>query len=56
MANKFALNKSGVRALLQSQEMLKLTERYASAEAGEKKSFIGFDRAKTVVYKDRGKK
>ena len=55
MANKFVLNKSGVRALLQSQEMLKLTEKYASAEAGDKKSFIGFDRAKTVVYKERGK-
>lgn len=56
MANKFVLNKSGVRAVLQSQEMLKLTEKYASAEDGEKKSFIGYDRAKTIVYKERDKK
>ena len=50
MANKFELNVSGVRALLQSDEMLKLTEEYASEYPGEKKSFVGFDRAKTIVY------
>lgn len=55
MAKKFELNESGVRAFLQSQEMLKLTEKYAGQYEGEKKSFIGFDRAKTVVYKERGR-
>ena len=55
MANKFVLNKSGVRALLQSQEMLKLTEKYADRYEGEKKSFIGYDRAKTLAFKERGR-
>lgn len=46
-------NNAGIRALLQSSEMLALTEQYASGRAGadgETKSFIGFDRAKTIVY------
>lgn len=46
-------NDAGIRALLQSQEMLSLTERYAqerSGGEGELKPFIGFDRAKTIVY------
>ena len=56
MANKFELNRSGVRAFLQSQEMLKMTEKYAEHYEGEKKSFVGFDRAKTIVYgKDKKK-
>jgi hypothetical protein len=50
MAKIFEINTSGVRAFLQSQEMLKLTEKYADRYEGEKKSFIGFDRAKTIVY------
>ena len=52
MANKFVLNSSGVRAFLQSNEMLQLTEKYAEqmADGGEIKSFIGFDRAKSIIY------
>lgn len=56
MANKYKPNKSGITKLLQSSEMLKLTEKYANSYAGEKKSFIGFDRAKTIVYGERDKK
>lgn len=47
---KFKLKKSGVKALLKSDEMLNMTEEYAESYPGEKKPFIGFDRAKTMVY------
>jgi hypothetical protein len=46
-------NDSGIRALLQSDEMLALTESYASqmgASGEDMKPFIGFDRAKTIIY------
>lgn len=56
MAKKFVINKSGVKALLQSEDMLKLTEKYANSYQGETKSFIGFDRAKTIVYEEGSKK
>lgn len=50
----FKLNEQGVRELLQSPEMQKLTEEYAEGYGGEEvKSFIGFDRAKSIVYLDR---
>ncbi len=50
---KFELNEAGVRELLQSPEMLALTEEYAEGMGGEEiKPFIGFDRAKTIVYFD----
>ena len=50
---KYEPNDAGIRALLQSPEMLALTEQYAQGRAGvdgEMKSFIGFDRAKTIIY------
>lgn len=53
MANVFKRNKAGVRRLLQSEEMKQMTERYARGRAGadgEMKSFIGYDRAKTIIY------
>ena len=39
--------------VLQSQKMLEVTKRYATEKAGENthlKPFIGFDRAKTIIY------
>ena len=50
---KYVPNDAGIRALLQSSEMLTLTESYASkmgATGDEMKPFIGFDRAKTFIY------
>ena len=50
---EFKLNEQGVKELLQSPEMLDLTEQYAEGMGGEDiKSFIGFDRAKCIVYFD----
>ena len=54
MANvKYEPNSAGIRALLQSDEMLSLTESYAvqmGASGDDMKPFIGFDRAKTIIY------
>lgn len=54
MANvNYKPNDAGIRALLQSSEMLALTESYASqmgASGDDMKPFIGFDRAKTIIY------
>ena len=53
MANKYKPNKAGITAFLQSSEMLAVTERYARERAGadgDIKPFVGFDRAKTIVY------
>lgn len=50
--NEYKPNDAGIRALLQSPEMLALTEQYARGMAGaegEIKPFIGFDRAKTII-------
>ena len=50
---KYEPNSAGITALLQSPEMLALTEQYARGRAGadgEIKPFIGFDRAKTIIY------
>lgn len=51
---KFVLDTKAFRELvLQSPEMLSLTESEASKRAGSDehlKSFIGFDRAKTIIY------
>lgn len=54
MANKsyFKPNSQGIRACLQSDYMLSMTERYANSRVGsegETKPFIGFDRAKTII-------
>lgn len=54
MAKKsyFKPNSQGIRACLQSENMLAMTERYAKSRAGsegETTSFIGFDRAKTII-------
>ena len=53
MAKVFKRNNAAIRKLLQSADMLRLTEKYARGRAGgdgEIKPFIGFDRAKTIVY------
>lgn len=51
---QFELDTAAFRRLvLQSPEMLALTEREAQKRAGSDehlKSFIGFDRAKTIIY------
>ena len=53
MAKVFKRNNAGVRRLLQSEMMLNLTKKYASnyGSGAEVKPFIGFDRAKTIIYK-----
>lgn len=53
MANTFKPDSAAIRRLLQSDEMLSLTEQYARSRAGadgELKPFVGFDRAKTIIY------
>lgn len=53
MGNIYVPSPSGITKLLQSPEMLAITEQYARGRAGvegEIKPFIGFDRAKTFVY------
>ena len=52
---EFKLDRTAVGRLMKSQEMLKITESMAAQYAGEKKSFVGFDRAKTLVY-EKGKR
>lgn len=51
---EFVLDTTAFRKLvLQSPEMLSLTESEAAKRAGSDehlKSFIGFDRAKTIIY------
>lgn len=50
---RYEPNDAGIRALLQSSEMLALTESYASqmgASGDDMRPFIGFDRAKTIIY------
>ncbi len=51
---KFVLDKAAFRRLvMQSSSMLQLTEKYARQKAGSDthlKPFIGFDRAKTIIY------
>ena len=46
-------DKAGITKLLQSEDMKALTEKYARGRGGsdaDMKSFIGFDRAKTIIY------
>lgn len=54
MAKKgFKPNNAGIRAFLQSPAMQTLCESYARDRAGadgEIKSFVGFDRAKSIIY------
>lgn len=51
---KFELDRSGVRkCILQSQEMLEHVTSVASSRCGSDqhiKPFIGFDRAKAIIY------
>ena len=53
---RFELDKAAFgREVLRSHEMLSLTKEYASKQAGADthlKSFIGYDRAKTIIYPD----
>ena len=52
--SRFVLDTVAFRErVLQSQKMLEVTKRYAAEKAGENthlKPFIGFDRAKTIIY------
>ena len=51
---KFELDKAAFRkVVMQSPEMLAITEKYARTKSGSDthlKPFIGFDRAKTIIY------
>ena len=51
---KFELDHAAFRKnVLQADSMLEITKRYASQKAGNNthlKPFIGFDRAKTIIY------
>ncbi len=51
---KFKLDQAAFRSeVLQSSEMLNLTKEYAAKQGGKDthmKPFIGYDRAKTIVY------
>ena len=50
---RIELNKQAVRTeILQSEEILKACEEQAQKEGGEVFSFIGWDRAHALVYKD----
>lgn len=46
---KFKLNKSGVRALLQSQMMMDAVEDQARSQGEIDHSYVGFDRVQVVV-------
>lgn len=52
---KFVLNESGMREVLKSSAMMNLTKSTASSYHGNPKTFIGFDRAKTIVYEGKSK-
>lgn len=51
---EFKLDKKNFRTeVMQSKEMLETTKEYAQREAGSEthlKSFVGFDRAQTIIY------
>lgn len=53
---RFVLNQAGVRkCILQSQEMLEHVTKEANKRCGQDqhvKPFIGFDRAKAIIYPD----
>lgn len=52
---KFKLDKTGVKQLLQSEETLKMCEDFAKSRKSSNehiKSFVGFDRAKAIIYPD----
>lgn len=49
---KFKLNHAGVRELLRSEEVKKMTEEYSQNYEGKKKTFVGSLRAKTFVFPD----
>lgn len=48
----FVADSAAIRRLLQSQDMLDLTISYAHRYGDDLTSFIGFDRAKTIVHGD----
>lgn len=51
----FKLNKAGVKEILQSEETLKMCEDFANSKKSSDehiKSFVGFDRAKAIIYPD----
>lgn len=55
--SEYKPDSSGITKLLQSSEMLSLTEKYARNRAGAEgniKPFVGFDRAKTIIYSTGG--
>ena len=51
---RFELDKAAFgKLVMRSPEMLEMTRRQAAAKAGQDthlKSFVGFDRAKTIIY------
>lgn len=50
---EFKLDSKGVRAMLQSDMMLPVIEKYAQKKAGADthiKTFVGFDRVKSIIY------
>lgn len=50
---RIELNYAGIGKILKSEAVKNLTERKAGAYSGDKRSFVGFDRAKTIVYGER---
>lgn len=46
---KFKLNKSGIRALLQSQMMMDAVQNQARSQGEVDHSFVGFDRVQVIV-------
>lgn len=49
----FKKNSAGIRKLLQSDECLKVMEKYAQGRGDDARPFIGYDRAKVFVKENR---
>jgi len=49
----FKKNSAGIRKLLQSDECLKVMEKYAQGRGDDARPFIGYDRAKVFVKESR---
>ena len=57
MSQVFKKNDAGIRKLLQSDECMKVMEKYAAmyAKGADIRPFVGFDRAKCFVKKEKQK-
>lgn len=50
---KVKLNRKNIKALLQSEMMMKAVKNAAQSQGEEQSSFVGFDRVQVIVKKEK---